>query len=125
MLFDIFTLDELHWFKYFQLFKEANFENHFPEVQMEWSRIASLMCQIFDPTSPQSLTNICFDPDRYTRQSLAKQPIKVPIELIMNEDSIRLIQEDRLFDLPLLYQNLLTDKDQQKRALVQERMILL
>jgi len=114
-----------HWFQYFELFKQANFEKHFSEVEYEWAKIATLLTELLDPSRQESLSVVCSEPDRYVRSSLAKSPLKVQIESILPERTVRLICEGRLAELAPLYHNLQTDRELQKRSLEYDRAILL
>ncbi len=84
---------DLQWFRYFQMFKEFNFEKHMGEVEIEWANIVSLMSQILDTDREESLINVCNDPEKYVKQRLAKQPLRVPIHLILPERSVKMIDQ--------------------------------
>jgi hypothetical protein len=73
------------------------------EVEIEWSRIVTLLTQLLDPKYEFSLVNVCNDPERYVKQKLAKQPLRVPIDLLLSQKSIHLIDLQSLPDLPQLY----------------------
>jgi len=94
-------------------------------VQIEWSYIASLMTMIFDLGRDESLSAVCMEPERYSRSSLSRHPLKVSIDQIMPSQSLKLAREEKLSELPPLFHNLTTDKVWQKRAIVQERALLL
>ncbi len=73
------------------MFKEYNFEKYMGFVEEEWAKIVSLMTQLLDTNREESLINVCNDPDKYVKQKLAKQPLKVPIDLILPERSVKTI----------------------------------
>lgn len=73
------------------MFKEYNFEKYMGFVQEEWAKIVSLMTQLLDTNREESLINVCNDPEKYVKQKLAKQPLKVPIDLILQERSVKTI----------------------------------
>lgn len=74
------NLADLQWFRYFQMFKEYNFEKHIGAVEIEWAKIVSLMTHLLDTNREESLINVCNDPEKYVKQKLAKQPLRVPID---------------------------------------------
>jgi hypothetical protein len=76
----LFALEAFSWFQYFEFFKQANFATHFASIELEWAGITSLMAEIMDPAREESLSTSCLQPDRYIRISLAKQPLRVPID---------------------------------------------
>lgn len=65
------------------------------------------------------------EPERFVRSSLSKQPIRIPIEHILTEHSVKTIRDGFLADLPVLFHNLLTDTALQKKSLEVDRNILL
>lgn len=73
------------------MFKEYNFEKYMGFVEEEWAKIVSLMTQLLDTNREESLINVCNDPEKYVKQKLAKQPLKVPIDLILPERSVKTI----------------------------------
>ena len=77
----------------------------------------SLTSHLLDPDREESLTNVCNDPERYVRQKLAKQPLRVPLDYILPERTVRLIDQGQLPDMTELYHNLSTPHDMQKRSM--------
>jgi hypothetical protein len=92
-------LADFSWFHYFELFKEHNIYTNFADVELEWAAIASLMSELLDPARDESLTSACLQPDRYIRISLAKQPLKVPIDNFLPQQTIKLIESRALQEL--------------------------
>jgi hypothetical protein len=107
------------------MFKEYNFEKHMGALEVQWAKIVSLMTLLLDTNREESLINVCNDPEKYIKQKLAKQPLKVPIDKILPDRSVRIIDQSRLIDLPELYHTLSTPHDMQKRSLLNDRQILL
>lgn len=68
------------------------------------------MTMIFDLGREESLSAVCLEPERYSRSSLSRHPLKVPIEQIMPGYCLRLAREDKLSELPSVFHNLVTDK---------------
>ena len=66
------NIADLQWFRYFQMFKEFNFEKHIGAVEIEWAKIVSLMTHLLDTNREESLINVCNDPEKYVKQKLAK-----------------------------------------------------
>ena len=75
------------------MFKEYNFEKHIGDVVIEWSKIFSLTTLLLDPDREESLINVCNDPERYVRQKLSKSPLRVPLELLLPERTVRMIDQ--------------------------------
>jgi len=57
------------------------------------------MAEIMDPAREESLTSACLSPDRYIRISLAKQPLKVPVDNFLPPHSLKLIDARALAEL--------------------------
>jgi len=93
------------------LFKQANFQTHFAHIELEWAAITTLMAEIMDPAREESLTTACLQPDRYIRISLAKQPLKVPIDSFLPGHSLKLIDARALAELNQVYQNLTAENE--------------
>ena len=83
------------------------------------------MSHLLDINREESLINVCNDPEKYIKQKLAKQPLRVPIDKILPDRSVKIIDQSRLIDLSELYHTLSTPHDMQKRSLLNDRQILL
>jgi hypothetical protein len=114
----LFALEAFSWFQYFEFFKQANFATHFADIELEWAGITSLMAEIMDPAREESLSTSCLQPDRYIRISLAKQPLRVPIDSFLPAQSLKIIEARALADLNQVYHNLTAENDLQRVSLI-------
>lgn len=85
---------------------------------MSFLSILRPISYIFDPRRPGSLASICLSSDGH--QVLHK----IPFNLILNDDSISLIQHNRLAELPDLFHNLYADNKLQKQAFARNEILL-